>query len=69
MFIGGWLFAVCVLAIFLAAHIFPGSITNYLTAITVIAIVGAIVESLPYRDIDNLTVPTAAILVGHFLIK
>ena len=69
MLIGGWTFAVVILAVFLAAHVFPGNIANYLAAITVIAIVGAIVESFPFRDIDNLTVPSVAIIIGHFLIR
>jgi len=69
MLIGGWLFAVSVLMVFLAAHVFPGNIGNYFVAITVIAVIGAIVESFPFRDIDNLSVPAVAILVGHFLIK
>jgi phytol kinase len=69
MLIGGWTFAVVILGVFLAAHVFPGNISNYLVAITVIAIVGAIVESFPFRDIDNLTVPSVAIIIGHFLIR
>jgi hypothetical protein len=35
--------------------------------ITVIALVGALVESLPYKDVDNITVTLAAVIVGLFV--
>jgi dolichol kinase len=36
--------------------------------VTVIALIGTLVESFPYKDIDNLTVPLCAILLGHVLL-
>lgn len=67
MFVGGWVFAVAVMMVFIAKGIFQGSIIEYLFAITIIAIVGTLVESLPIKDYDNLTVPLAAVILGHLL--
>jgi phytol kinase len=68
MFLGGWIFAILVMAVYLAAGIFPGTLAAYLPAITLIALVGTAVESLPVHDLDNITVTLAAVLVGLFLL-
>jgi len=67
MFLGGWLFAVGIIALYISLGIFPGTLTAYLTEITVIAIAGTLVESLPFHDIDNITVTLTAVLLGHIL--
>jgi phytol kinase len=67
MLVGGWLFAVAVLAAFVAAGVFPEPFTAYLPAITLIAIVGMLVESLPLKDLDNFTVSAAAVALGLIL--
>lgn len=64
MFLGGWILSLLIIWIFTLKAVFPGTITAYLLPITVIALVGTIVESLPLRDIDNFTVTLAAVLVG-----
>jgi dolichol kinase len=64
MFFGGWLLSVFVLGIFLAVGVFPGSLIDYLPGITIIALVGAAIESLPFSDLDNLTVPAVAVALG-----
>jgi phytol kinase len=65
MFLGGWIFSALVLWIFNTANIFPGSILFYLPKLTIIAIVGTVVESLPVKDIDNITVTLSAVIIGH----
>lgn len=67
MFLGGWVFSLLVLWVFILKGIFPGTPGAYLPAVTLISIAGALVESLPIRDFDNLTVPVVAILLGHLL--
>jgi phytol kinase len=64
MVAGGWVFGALVLAVYLQVGIFPGTIRGYLPPLTAIAFTGALVESLPLTDVDNLTVPAAAVLVG-----
>jgi phytol kinase len=67
MILGGFTLALVVLWIFLDAGIFPGQIQAYLTALFVIALASTIVESLPYKDVDNITVTLTALIFGHLL--
>jgi phytol kinase len=67
MFIGGWGFALGVVAVFVRYNIFSGPISVYLVPLTIITFVGTLVESLPLKDIDNITVTGAAIVLGHLL--
>lgn len=67
MFLGGWFFSLLILWIFILKGIFVAPLGAYLPAIILISIAGAMVESLPIRDLDNLTVPAVAILLGHLL--
>ena len=68
MFLGGWILSVIVVWIFSAFGVFSDSIQTYLLPITVIAIVGTIVESFPLKDIDNITVTLSAVIIGHLLL-
>jgi phytol kinase len=67
MFIGGWSFALGIILIYTIAGIFPDHFSTYLIPITLIALVGTLVESLPIRDVDNLTVTAAAVFMGFLL--
>ena len=67
MLIGGWALAVFILGMFVLASVFAGPFTGYLLPITVIAVVGTLVESLPLRDVDNITVTLAAVVLGYLL--
>jgi hypothetical protein len=42
--------------------------SGYYLPVLWIALVGTIVEMLPFRDIDNITVTLAALLVGRMLL-
>ena len=65
MFLGGWVLSVVVVWIFSAAGVFSNPIQSFLLPITVIAIIGTLVESLPLKDIDNITVTLSAVLIGY----
>jgi phytol kinase len=67
MFLGGWIFSAMILFVFVAGKVFLGPFTNYLPGLTIIALAGTVVEALPLRDIDNITVTLAAAILGHFL--
>jgi phytol kinase len=67
MFAGGWLLSSLVLAVFIAVGVFPGSLVDYLPAVTIISAAVTAVESLPMEDIDNITIPVVAVLLGHWL--
>jgi len=67
MFLGGWALTALVLAIYVAAGAFTVSFTSYLLPITLIAVAATLVESLPFHDVDNITVTLVAVLLGHLL--
>lgn len=66
VFIGGFVMSAVMIFIYVTAGVFAGSFTSYLLPITVIAVVGAIIESLHYKDIDNISMTLASALVGHW---
>ena len=66
VFLGGWALSAAVIFIYVSAGVFAGTITNYLIPITAIAVVGALVESLHYRDIDNISMTLASALAGYW---
>jgi dolichol kinase len=49
------------------AGVFPSPFSIYLLPITVIALVGTLVESLPFKDVDNITVTLVAVLLGQLM--
>ena len=67
MFLGGWLLTFLILAIFISVGAIPISISKILLPITLISAVCTIVETLPFKDLDNITVPITAIILGLLL--
>lgn len=65
MLVGGFLLSSLILWAFIVAGVFTGSLAGYLPALALIALAGTAVESLPLKDIDNITVTLAAVLLGH----
>ena len=66
VFIGGLVLSGLVLSIFVMTGTFPQPFTAYLPGLIGIALTGTFVESLPLKDVDNLTVSLAAVIVGLF---
>lgn len=67
MFFGGWILSILVIWVFITAGVFSASINDYFLPITIIAVVGTFVESLPLKDIDNITITLAAVVLGYLL--
>ena len=67
VFAGGWLMTAFILFVYASFGIFTKPFASYLLPITIIALVGTLVESLPYKDVDNITVTLAAVIVGMFV--
>lgn len=65
VFIGGFVMSAIIIFIYVNAGAFSGTINNYLLPITVMALAGTIIESLPYKDIDNITMTIASVLAGY----
>lgn len=67
VFFGGGILSFAVLAVYVAAAALPGPLAGYLLPLTLIALGGTLVESLPFPDVDNITVTVVAALIGHLV--
>jgi phytol kinase len=67
VFAGGWLLTMAIFAVYAWAGAFSVPVTHFLLPVTWIALGATLVESLPFKDIDNLTLPVAAALIGHLV--
>ncbi len=65
--LGGFGLAALVLAVYVATGAFPAPFGSYLVPLGLVSLLATAVESLPYKDIDNLTLTFAAALAGSFL--
>lgn len=67
MFIGSWSLSALVVWIFSDLGKFSTPVDGFLFPITVICLGATLVESLPLREVDNLTITGAALILGHLL--
>ncbi len=65
--IGGWLLSAFVLAIYTGIGVFARPFASFVLPLTLITLVSALVESLPFKDVDNITVTVTAAILGYFL--
>ncbi len=66
VFVGGWFLALFVLSIYGYAGVSGFSSTNFALPTAIIAFGVMLVESLPFKDVDNLTITIAAVILGGF---
>lgn len=64
MLLGGFCLSLFVLWVYISQGYFIAPITDYILPVGLIALATTLVESLPFSDIDNLTVPLTAVLLG-----
>ncbi len=67
VFAGGWLLTILIFAIYIGSGEFNGPLSRFLLPVTWIALGAMLVESLPYKDIDNITIALVSVLVGHLV--
>jgi phytol kinase len=67
VFLGGWLLTIFVFAVYGWAGVFSDPLTRFLVPVTWIALGAMLVESLPFHDVDNITVTLASVLIAHLL--
>jgi phytol kinase len=67
VFAGGALLTALILLIYVSAGIFPAPFGSYILPIIWIALGAMLVESLPFRDIDNITLTVVSALLGHLV--
>ena len=69
MLLGGWVLTTFILFIFVLKGVFTGPFAGYLPPITYLAVLAMLVESLPIKDVDNITVTLAAVALGYLLFQ
>lgn len=67
VFAGGWLLTVLIFAGYVWMGVFNGPVTRFLLPITWIALGAMLVESLPFKDVDNITLAVVSALIGHLV--
>jgi len=67
VFLGGWLLTIFIFAIYVWIGAFSGPLTRFLLPVTWIAIGATLAESLPFKDVDNITLVLASVLIGHLV--
>ena len=65
--LGGFGLALLVLTVYVATGVFPSPPSRYLLPLGLVSLLAMLVESLPYKDIDNLTLTFTTALAGVFL--
>jgi phytol kinase len=68
MFLGGLITSAAILGLYIAAGIFPGPWGAYVIPLMVITLASTLVESLPFKDVDNITVTLVALFLGRWLL-
>ena len=68
IFLRGWSLAIGILGVYAFAGVFADPMSVYIPALTLIALAGTIVESLPLKYVDNITVALTAVVLGHLLL-
>jgi len=68
MFLGGVVLSLVILWVFHVAGVFSIEWRIILPRVVLLGFLATLVESLPLRDLDNLTVPAVTVLAGIFLI-
>jgi phytol kinase len=67
MFLGGLILSTIIIAIYVEIGIFSTSFLELLPNLIIISIAGTMVETLPLRDVDNITVTLTAVILGYYL--
>jgi phytol kinase len=67
MFAGGWILSMLIFAIYVWNGTFSGPLSIFLLPVTWMALGGTLIESLPFKDIDNITVIVVCLLIGHLV--
>jgi phytol kinase len=67
VFIGGWLLTLVIFGIYVYLGTFSGPMTRFLLPVTLVALGATLIESLPFKDIDNITITVACAIIGYLV--
>jgi phytol kinase len=65
--LGGALLSALILFVYVHVEIFAAPFGMYLTPLALIALGGTLIESLPFKDVDNITLTVVSALIGHWV--
>jgi len=66
-FLGGWLLAAGVMGVFILTKTFHYAFADLLLPLTLITAICTLVEAITPLDLDNISVPIAAVILGYLL--
>lgn len=67
VFAGGALLSALIIFIYVTVGTLTAPFGMYLIPIAWIALGGMLIESLPFKDVDNITLTIVSVLIGHFV--
>ncbi len=67
VFAGGWLLSIFILSVYVWMGTFSGPLSKFPLPVTWIALGATLIESLPFKDVDNITVTIASVLIGYLV--
>jgi phytol kinase len=67
VFLGGWLMTMFIFVIYVWVGEFRGPVTHFFIPVSLIALGAMLVESLPFKDVDNITLTLVSALIGHLV--
>ena len=67
VFFGGWLLTMFIFTIYVWIGAFSGPTTRFVVPVSLVALGATLIESLPFKDIDNITIAVACVVIGHLV--
>jgi len=67
VFIGGWILSAVIMFIYVNAGVFQAPFASYLPPLAWIALGTTVIESLPFKDVDNITATVVAAGMGYLM--
>jgi phytol kinase len=67
VFVGGALLTALILFIYVSLGIFAAPFSMYIIPILWVALGSMLIESLPFKDVDNITLTVVSALIGHLV--
>lgn len=67
VFLGGWLLTMFIFVVYIGVGVFSGPVTRFLLPVSLVALGAMLVESLPFKDVDNITLTVVSALIGHLV--
>jgi phytol kinase len=67
VFAGGALLTALILSIYVSVGVFALPFDAYIVPILWVALGGMLIESLPFKDVDNITIAVVSALIGHIV--